>query len=177
MSDDQKANEQQEAPDAASDETTSQAEREAGAWDEVAHALDELGQAVTAWTRALKDDPETRRHASDLKDGFERLGRQMGDTLDSATDTEFGRGVSEAAGRAGAAVGDAARKAGDQVAPFVIGALRGAAEGIRRAADGLEARTGSPAGDESVEGEAVEPPPAPQPPPVPESPESKAPEE
>ena len=109
----------------------------------------------------------------------------MGDTLDSAADTDFGKSVAQAAGRAGVAMTDAARKAGDQVAPFVVTALRGAADGIRRAADGLERRAGTETG-ESDESAAESPeapvPPAPEaskpePPATPEPPEAHAPVE
>lgn len=136
-------------------ETAEGAERQAGAWDDVSHALNDLGEAVTTWAAAFRDDPETRRHASELKDGFERLGRQMGDALDSVSGSDFGRSVTQAAGRAGAAMGDVARKAGDQVSPFVVSTLRGASEGIHRAADRLDKR-GSEVGSDAAPSDASE---------------------
>ena len=162
-------------PTGASSAQTDEGERQAGAWDDVADALNDLGKAVTTWAAAFKDDPETRRHAGDLQQGFERLGRQMGDALDSVAESDFGRSVAQAAGRAGTAMGDAARKAGDQVSPFVVSTLRGASEGIRRAADRLDKR-GAEVAAEAAEGSA-EPPPAPEPPVPPEPPPPPAPEQ
>ena len=191
MNDEEARGDQEATPEAEPTEPKEQqeasagAERQAGAWDDVSHALNDLGEAVTTWAAAFKDDPETRRHAAELKDGFERLGRQMGDALDSVSGTDFGRSVTEAAGRAGAAMGDVARKAGDQVSPFVVSTLRGASEGIRRAADRLEKR-GAEVGSDATEGDIAEAtpeapeapvppvPPVPPEPPVPEPPEGDA---
>jgi hypothetical protein len=150
--------------------SATESEREAGAWDDVAHALNDLGQAVTAWAGAFRDDPETRRHASELKSGFERMGRQMGDALDSVAGSDFGRSVASAANKAGAAMNDAARRAGDQVSPFVVTTLRGAADGIQRAADRLERRA-EEVGARAAEGE---PEPTPEAPEVPEPPDAPA---
>jgi len=175
MNDDEVTGSEAQGDDSQTAGGTEQAGSQAGPWEDVTRALQDLGDAVTAWAAALKDDPDTQRHARQLKDGFERLGRQIGDTLDSAADSDLGKSVAQAAGRAGAAVSDAARKAADQVGPFAVTALRGAAEGIRRAADGLEKRAGTgPTGDEVA---AETTPPAPEPPAAPEPPEVRPPDE
>jgi hypothetical protein len=107
-------------------------------WEEVKSALDSLGDAMTRWANSVQDDPENRRHARDIKEQFESMGHDMGRALDSAADSDFVKGMGEAAGKAGEAFTGAARTVGREVTPFVATAFRTAAEGIRVAADKIE---------------------------------------
>jgi hypothetical protein len=110
------------------------------AWAEVGSALDELIQAIGNWAKSLKDDPDNKRHAGELKDRLEGLGEQIGGAFDSASQTEVGQKVSEAANRAGVAVTGAAKKVGTEVAPHIAIAFRSAAEGMHKAAEELDKR-------------------------------------
>lgn len=107
-------------------------------WEEVKSSLDELGEAMSRWANSVKDDPENRRHARDIKEQFESMGHDIGRALDSAADSEFVKGMGDAAGKAGEAFTDAAKTVGREVTPFVATAFRTAAEGIRVVADKIE---------------------------------------
>ena len=79
------------------------------AWREVAARLDDLGDAITRWARATKDDPDNRRRATELKERIEAMGRQIGDVLKQAG----GRFSEEVAPRMASAFDAAADKLRD----------------------------------------------------------------
>lgn len=107
-------------------------------WREVKRSLEQLGDSMTRWANAVKDDPENRRHAQEMKEQFERMGNDIGRALDSAADSDFVKDLGSAAGKAGEAFTDAAKTVGREVTPFVATAFRTAAEGIRVVADKIE---------------------------------------
>lgn len=150
-----------EEPEASAVDEVEQAAEDV--WNDVVASLDELGNAVGAWARAVTDDPRNRRRARQLKDGLESVGRQIGDVVDNATRTDIGSQVGSAAAKAGDIMLDTARRVGDEVAPRLAGAFRSAAEGLRQTAERMERRA---TGTSPTTGEgAVEPetPPGPSP--------------
>lgn len=132
-------------------------------WADVKRSLDELGAALTKWASAVKDDPENRRHAAQIKEQFESMGKDMGKIIDSATDSGFVKDMGSAAGKAGEAVTDAAHTLGREVRPFMAAAFRTAAEGMRVVAEKVD--------DSAARKTAAAPAPAaPEPPPAPSHP-------
>lgn len=142
-------------------------------WAEVKRSLDELGAAMTKWAAAVKDDPENRRQAREIKERFESMGKDMGRVIDSAADSDFARDMGSAAGKAGEALVDAARVVGREVRPFMATAFRTAAEGMRVVAEKVDdsAARRAAATPQTPAASAPEPPPVPhQAPPTPYSP-------
>lgn len=107
-------------------------------WSEVKRSLDELGAALTKWAGAVKDDPDNRRQAREIKEQFETMGRDIGKVIDTAADSDFARDMGSAANKAGEAVVDAARTVGREVRPFMATAFRTAAEGMRIVAEKVD---------------------------------------
>jgi len=114
------------------------------AWSDVTESLDELGKAVGAWARSVKDDPQNRRRATELKDGLEGVGRQIGDAVDSASKTDFAQSVGNVAVKTGDIVIDSAKRVGDEVAPALASAFKSAAVGLRQAAERMEQKAARP---------------------------------
>lgn len=140
-------------------------------WEDVKRSLDELASAMTKWATAVKDDPENRRQAREIQERFETMGRDMGKAIDSAADSDFVRGMTDAAGKAGEAVVDAARTVGREVRPFMATAFRTAAEGMRVVAEKVEdsaERRASSAAQQPVGSDVAPPPRAAHPHPAPQ---------
>lgn len=100
-------------------------------WDELKSSLDDLASSLTKWATAVRDDPENRRQARELKERLEQMGRDMGKAIDTAAESDLMRDLGGAAGKAGEAVVDAARAVGREVRPFMATAFRAAAESMR----------------------------------------------
>ena len=108
------------------------------AWADVVLSLDKLGKAVTAWGSAVKDDPRNRERAEQLKRSFEGMGKEIGETVESAAKSDFARDLGRAAATTGGVLIDSARRFGDEVSPHLASAFKSAASGLREAAERLE---------------------------------------
>lgn len=113
-------------------------------WEELGRQLRELGSAIVVAVKAAANDPENRRRAQELKEGFESTARDIGDAFSEAAGTEHGQRVKEAAEKVAAA----GRKVGDDVRPHLVDAARKASEALRETASRIERdhQTGAPAG-------------------------------
>lgn len=110
------------------------------AWKDVVSSLDDLGAAVTAWARSMTDTPQNRKRVTQLKEGIDSVGAQIGDVVETATKSDVGRELGSAAVAAGGLLIDTARRVGDEVGPHLAGAFKSAAEGLRQAAEQMERR-------------------------------------
>jgi hypothetical protein len=142
---------EEQEPTAAPQEGAAAAES-ASAWSDVMKALDELGASVSAWAKAVKDDPETRRRASELQQKLDEFGRQLSDTFDAASRSEVAHHVTSAAVAAGEVVVETARKLGDEAAPRMAAAFRAVGDSIRKA---TEERTGGGTSQDAEKSEAA----------------------
>lgn len=113
-------------------------------WEELGRQLRELGAAIVVAVKAAADDPENRRRAQELKEGFESAARDIGDAFSEAAGTEHGQRMKEAA----EAVAAAGRKVADDVRPHLVDVTRRASEALRETASRIERdnRTDAPAG-------------------------------
>lgn len=99
-------------------------------WNELGRQLAELGRAVADTVRAAADDPENRRRASELKESFESMAREVGDAFSESFSGESGERVKEAAG----AVAAAGRAVAEDARPHLASFARKAGDVLRETA-------------------------------------------
>lgn len=145
-------------PDAVDDTTAEaaagDAEKAGALWRDVLTQIEALGDAVGRWASASMNDPDNRRRAEELKDTLEGMGRTVGDTVDKATKTEVGQTAANAAKQAGETIRDMGEKFGQEVGPHIIGAFKAAADGLKNAAERMEAKAATAASAEKERAEA-----------------------
>jgi sulfite reductase alpha subunit-like flavoprotein len=108
------------------------------AWEDVVTRLRDLGEAISAWTKAAADTPENRKHLEEVRSGVNEIGRQTTQAFTSVTSGDFGRQVSEGATQVGQAIGDTAHEFGQAAAPVFASAFAGLSEAFGRAAQKVE---------------------------------------
>ena len=155
--------------------------RSAGeAWADVVVRMNELGMAVTTWTKAAADNPDNRRHLDDVRNGVNDMAKQADAAFSRVTSAEFSQQVKSGAGEAGQAIGGAAQKVSDAAAPHVATAFSGIAGVFGRAAQKVEeaaarqkehvaaaGATAPPAPEAATSAHEAAAPPAPPSPPTP----------
>ena len=151
----------------------------AEAWEEVVVRLRELGDAISAWTKAAADTPENRKHLEEVRSGVNEVARQANDAFSSVASGDVGRQISEGATQMGHAIGEGAQELGAAAAPHVASMFAGLADMFGHAAQKVGESVPPPAPSDaqaSVGAEPAEPAPeapvAPQPP-VPPTDESE----
>jgi len=124
------------------------------AWRSVVVQIDALGDAVGAWTRAAIDDPENRRHATEIRAKLESITHRVAATIDEASKTDVGSAVVEGAEKTGQAISDAGGKVADAAAPHVASALTGLAGVLGKAAERVGRAAERPAAEPSETADA-----------------------
>lgn len=100
-----------------------------GDWDEIERQLTEFGQRMADMVRTAVDDPDTRRHAREVKSRLEQMAGRIGDAVESAASSPEATRLREAGKQAAA-----------DAAPHVASALRVANEMLQGVVDKLEER-------------------------------------
>ncbi len=128
-----------EEPSEPTAEPTSQdADAHGTAWNDVLSQIDALGDAISRWTRAAVNDPENRARAYEVKDHVEQMANSVSEAVDGAVETDIGQQIKDAAAKTGEALKAAGNRVGDEVAPRMASAFRGAAEKLHQAAERME---------------------------------------
>lgn len=139
-------------------EEASEPQDRSDTWDEIENQLVEFGQRMADLVRSAIDDPETRRHAREVKVRLEDMAGRIGDAVDSAVTSADASGVRERAGEAAGVVVSAGKRAAGEAAPHVASALRVANETLQGLVDRLDERSSSPgaeAGEEAADATAA----------------------
>jgi hypothetical protein len=140
-------------------------------WSDIARQLEALGSSVAAYIKATMDDPETKRHAAEVRAQLERAAGAVGDAMSDAARSEAGQKVYNAATTVAGAAVSTGQKVAEEVRPHLADALRRANEAVRAAAESMTARgeaaaaegagaapgAGEPAAEASPEGDAGTP--------------------
>jgi len=129
------------------------------AWRDVLTQIDALGESIGRWAKAAVNDPENRRHASEIRDKLDAVGAKIGSAFDEATQTDIGRKVADAADKTGKTIVDVSGKVAEEAAPAVASALSGLAGLLGKAAERVGQAAERPAatvatGDEDVPADA-----------------------
>jgi hypothetical protein len=128
-------------------------------WQTVLDHVDELGDAIGRWAKAAVNDPDNRRRVEELREHLDRIGENIGDSIKSASESESGQQMKDAANKAGTAIADMGQRFGEEVLPKMAAAFESAADKLADAADRMESRAdetasaetageGAPEGDE-----------------------------
>jgi hypothetical protein len=110
------------------------------AWDDIERQLAEFGQRMADLVRSAIDDPETRRHAREVKVRLEDMAGRIGDAVDSAVSSAEVSGARERVGEAAETVVSASRRAAGEAAPHVASALLVANEMLQGVVDRFDDR-------------------------------------
>lgn len=148
MSDDQ-ASGHYATPDPAG-ETGAGAGAPAPDWSDIGRQLEELGSSVASYIKATMDDPETKRHAAEVREQLETAAKSVADAMAEAGRSEAGQKVYNAATTVAGAAVATGQKVADEVRPHLADALRKANEAVRAAAESMTSRGAAPA--EGTEG-------------------------
>lgn len=122
------------------------------AWGQVVSSLDDLGKAVATWAKSMTDTRENRQRAVELKQTLQGFGKQIGDAVEDAAQSDIAQHLGKAATGTGEVIVDAARRFGEEVAPHLAGAFKSAADGVKSVAGSrreISAEDGIPSPDES----------------------------
>lgn len=163
----------QPAPGPAYDVTPSTPEPEmppavGEAWADVVRRMDELGAAIARWGVAARHDPQVKKHADELSAQFKAMGNKVGEVVDDVAQSDFGQQVTEAADKAGAAIGEGVDKFGKAAAPHVSSAFTSISDALNKAAQSLDkalAKEPAESGDPAAPTQAPAPPNPPAEPP------------
>lgn len=129
-------------------------------WSDIGRQLEELGASVAGYIRATMDDPETKRHAAEVRAQLQHAASAVGEAMSEGAHSETGQKVYNAATSvAGAAVATGQKVAGE-VRPHLADAIRKANEAVRAAAESMTARgsgaSGAPEADAPATGTSTE---------------------
>lgn len=114
-------------------------------WSDIGRQLEELGSSVAAYIKATMDDPETKRHAAEVREQLEGAAKSVGDALAEAGRSEAGQKVYNAATTVAGAAVATGQKVAEEVRPHLADALRKANEAVRAAAESMTSRGDAPA--------------------------------
>lgn len=114
-------------------------------WSDITRQLEELGASVASYIRATMDDPETKRHAAEVRAQLDRAAGAVGDAMSEAARSDAGQKVYNAATTVAGAAMARGQKVAEEVRPHLADAIRKANEAVRAAADSMTSRGDSAA--------------------------------
>jgi hypothetical protein len=144
MSDDQ-ASGHYATPDPAGESGGGASGSPAPDWSDIGRQLEQLGSSVAAYIKATMDDPETKRHAAEVRAQLETAAKSVADAMAEAGRSEAGQKVYNAATTVAGAAVATGQKVADEVRPHLADALRKANEAVRAAAESMTSRSDVPA--------------------------------
>lgn len=127
-------------------------------WSDITRQLEELGASVASYIRATMDDPETKRHAAEVREQLERAAGAVGEAMSDAARSDAGQRVYNAATSVAGAAVATGQKVADEVRPHLADAIRKANDAVRAAAESMTSR-----GDKAAEEPEAPAPAAPTP--------------
>lgn len=114
-------------------------------WSDIGRQLEELGSSVAAYIKATMDDPETKRHAAEVREQLETAAKAVGEAMTDARRSEAGQKAYNAATTVAGAAVATGQKVAEEVRPHLADALRKANEAVRAAAESMTSRSGDAA--------------------------------
>jgi len=100
---------------------------------------------VAAYIKATMDDPETKRHAAEVREQLETAAKAVGEAMTDARRSEAGQKAYNAATTVAGAAVATGQKVAEEVRPHLADALRKANEAVRAAAESMTSRSGDAA--------------------------------
>jgi hypothetical protein len=146
MSDDQVSGSHYTTPDPAGETGGAASGAPAPDWSDIGRQLEDLGSSVAAYIKATMDDPETKRHAAEVRAQLETAAKSVADAMAEAGRSEAGQKVYNAATTVAGAAVATGQKVADEVRPHLADALRKANEAVKAAAESMTSR-GEPAAE------------------------------
>jgi hypothetical protein len=145
MSDDQVSGGHYATPDPEGEAGTRATGATAPDWSDIGRQLEELGSSVAAYIKATMDDPETKRHAAEVREQLETAAKAVGEAMTDARRSEAGQKAYNAATTVAGAAVATGQKVAEEVRPHLADALRKANEAVRAAAESMTSRSGDAA--------------------------------
>lgn len=108
------------------------------AWSDVGSRFEELADAIAEWAKAAVNDPDVKRHGTELRDKLSELGKAVGNAIDDAAASDVGQQVKGAAVKTGDAISQSAKEFGEAAKPHVASAMSAVAEALGKAAEKVE---------------------------------------
>ena len=158
MSDDQVSGGHYATPDPEGEAGTRATGATAPDWSDIGRQLEELGSSVAAYIKATMDDPETKRHAAEVREQLETAAKAVGEAMTDARRSEAGQKAYNAATTVAGAAVATGQKVAEEVRPHLADALRKANEAVRAAAESMTSRSGDAAAAGTEEAPPAEPP-------------------
>jgi hypothetical protein len=164
MSDDQVSGGHYATPDPEGEAPGPAAGAPAPDWSDIGRQLEDLGSSVAAYIKATMDDPETKRHAAEVREQLETAAKSVADAMAEAGRSEAGQKVYNAATTVAGAAVATGQKVAEEVRPHLADALRKANEAVRAAAESMTSRgeAGTEGGMAPTPAEPTEESPAPK---------------